>query len=118
MVDWMLLVFNTLKVLGARTFFITFGIMDKFFEETSKSRVSLGKDLLYLIGITSLYIASKHEEVRALSIKLVVKTLGHKKYTKKEIQNMEVYILQTIGFKIPKTTIFDEAIIKFKILQN
>ena len=35
------------------------------------------KDLLYLIGITSIFLASKFEEVDPISIKLVEKELGH-----------------------------------------
>ena len=76
----------------------------------------LEQDLLYLIGMTSIFIACKHEEVKLLSISTVIKSLGHNKYSAREIFNMELKILQVIQFRVPKTTLYDEAIIKIKIL--
>ena len=53
--------------------------------------ISLEK--LYLIGITSIFIASKIEEVRPLSVKLIEKELGHDQFTDLEILEMELDIL-------------------------
>ena len=73
-------------------------------------------DLLSLIGITSIFIASKHEEVRPLSLDWVAQELGKKKYHKKSILLMERKILEAISFRIPKSTIFEETVIKLKHL--
>ena len=40
--------------------------------------------------------------------------LGHKKFTKNNILVMEQKILEALEFKIPKTSIFEEAIIKLR----
>ena len=118
MVDWMVQVFNVLKMLSTKTFFISVAMMDLFFEEAQKSNISLQSDLLYLIGMTSVFIACKHEEVNPLGIRLVEDTLGHKKYTKAQILTMERKILEATQFKVPKTTIFEETIIKLRYLQS
>ena len=56
--------------------------------------ISIDSDLLYLIGITSIFIACKHEETRPLAINLVYSVLGHKKFPPNNIRDMERKILE------------------------
>ena len=76
----------------------------------------MDSDLLYLIGLASVFIACKHEEVHPLSVNLVVDTLGHKKFSKMQVLVMEQKILEALQFTIPKTSLFEEVIIKLRFL--
>jgi hypothetical protein len=75
---------------------VTVNILDKFFAEMVKEETSILNEILYLIGMTCIFMATKFEEVAPLSIKQVEKTLGHNKHTSNEIYLMERKILQTL----------------------
>ena len=55
--------------------------MDRFFSEAQKNHIILQKDILYLLGITCIFIASKFSDVNPVSLKLIFKSLGHEKFT-------------------------------------
>ena len=48
---------------------------------------------LYLLGITSVYIAAKFEEIDMVPLDIIVRDLGHNKFTKAEVLSMEIKIL-------------------------
>ena len=80
MVEWL---YKACQVIELRdhTYFVAIYILDKFFSETQALRKSINKDTLYLAGITSLFIASKLEEINPISVKLVEKDLGHHSFS-------------------------------------
>jgi hypothetical protein len=67
MIDWMINVFRVIKDFSAKTLFLSVAILDSFLEETQKQDISIKDDLLYLLGLGSIFIASKYEEVHSLS---------------------------------------------------
>jgi hypothetical protein len=67
MVDWMINVFREIKDFSIKTLFLSVAILDSFLEETQKQKISIEDDLLYLLGLGSIFIASKYEEVHPLS---------------------------------------------------
>jgi hypothetical protein len=67
MVDWMINVFREIKDFSIKTLFLSVAILDSFLEETQKQKISIEDDLLYLLGLGSIFIASKYEEVNPLS---------------------------------------------------
>jgi hypothetical protein len=67
MIDWMINVFRVIKDFSIKTLFLSVAILDSFLEETQKQDISIEDDLLYLLGLGSIFIASKYEEVHPLS---------------------------------------------------
>jgi hypothetical protein len=67
MVNWIINVFRLIKVFSAKTLFLSVAILDSFLEETQKQNEHIEEDLLYLLGLGSIFIASKYEEVHPLS---------------------------------------------------
>jgi len=61
------------------TVFLAINLMDLFFNKTTKK---FTKDDLLLIGITSVFMAAKTEEVRPILIKELLGTIKDNAYTK------------------------------------
>jgi hypothetical protein len=81
MVDWMVEVLTSYKC-SNRTFFKTVDIMDRYFQLESRS---LPISKLHLVGVTSIYIAAKIEEVYPIKLKTVEEKIAHKKLSEKDI---------------------------------
>lgn len=95
--------------------------MDRFLLKTDK--VFETKDI-HLIGVTSMLLASKMEEIIPFKVSTVVDKMTHGKMSKKSIVDMENEILQTLGFKLlesPSLFIFVEFLtvkLNFHNLEN
>ncbi|CAG8462745.1 12162_t:CDS:2, partial [Ambispora leptoticha] len=93
LVDWLVEIHNKLRLLP-ETLFLTVNIVDRFL---SVRVVSLVK--LQLVGITSMFIAAKYEEICGPSIKNFI-FLSDGGYSEAEMLKAERYILQTLDFKL------------------
>ena len=82
MVDWFIQVFKVIYQLSDKTFFLSVQIMDNFLATLHRDKVIFPHNYLYLLGITSVYIAAKVEEIDMIPIEIIVKDLGHSKFTK------------------------------------
>ena len=80
MVDWLLIVKKSTNI-SNKTLFITVNIMDCFFKNMAEEDISIADDVLYLIGITSLFIATKFEEVKLFEIIQIQEQIGHNKFS-------------------------------------
>ncbi len=96
MVDWMIEVFYTLGHLP-QTFFSSVGILDHYL--TYSKKIHSEREIL-LIGITSMFIASKIEEVVQFSIEDVVQRIGHNQVSKNEVLETELEICKALDFNI------------------
>jgi hypothetical protein len=94
MVDWMLEVFTAYKC-EPRTFELAVNIMDCYILKTNKK---LKDDNIHLLGLASIYIASKMEEKVPMRLYHIVKYIGQNEFTSKEIIEKEKEILTTIDF--------------------
>lgn len=97
-IDWMILIRNKL-FLRDETLFLSIDILDKmiFFYKGK-----LLKDDIHLIGLVSMFIASKYEEIYPFPLELFISKIGHNKYSKIEILKTERVILKKLGFQMPK----------------
>lgn len=93
LVDWLLQVHIRYHMLP-ETLWIAINLVDRFL---SKRVVSLGK--LQLVGVTSMFIAAKYEEILAPSIDEFV-FMTDNGYSKAEILKGERIVLATLDFKI------------------
>ena len=64
--------------------------MDNFLSKTTKSYAPAD---LHLLGVTSMFMASKYEEIYPLKLNVVYEKIAHKKITKEEIKAKEEEIM-------------------------
>ncbi|KAF8602410.1 A/B/D/E cyclin [Ceratobasidium sp. AG-I] len=93
LMDWLIQVHSRFRLLP-ETLFLATNIVDRFL---SLRIVSLIK--LQLVGITSLFVASKYEEIMAPSVQNFLK-VSDSGYTEQEILQAEKYILRTLGWDL------------------
>jgi cyclin A len=101
MIDWMAEVLNTFKC-SDQTFFLAVNIMDRYFKNADKQ---LQSSELHLIGVVSMFIASKYEDVIPLLMKTVISKIGHDKFSQKQIQEKEIEVLKALSYKIGAPTV-------------
>ena len=68
-VDWFVQVFRVLRVTNQETFFLAVSLLDNYMLEKSNRGVTLTADNLYLIGMSSVFIASKYEDIVPIFMK-------------------------------------------------
>jgi cyclin B len=81
MLDWMIEVTSSYKF-SAKTYFSSVYLMDKYFQ-AEDIRLPITK--LHIIGVISMLIATKMDEVYPLKIKTVYEKIVHKKIEKKDL---------------------------------
>ncbi|NXU58044.1 CCNB2 protein, partial [Turnix velox] len=91
LVDWLIQVHSRLSLLQ-ETLYMCVAILDRFLQNHPVSRKKL-----QLVGVTALFIASKYEELIALSIDDFV-YLTDNAYTPAEVKEMEMMILRELNF--------------------
>jgi len=93
LVDWLVEVHRMFKLLP-ETLFLSVAMIDRYL-----SLKQISQDMLQLVGITSMLIASKYEEIYAPECNDFV-YISDGAYTKQQILNMEQTILNTLNFNI------------------
>eukprot|EP00344_Euplotes_crassus_P008112 CAMPEP_0196998682 /NCGR_PEP_ID=MMETSP1380-20130617/4013_1 /TAXON_ID=5936 /ORGANISM="Euplotes crassus, Strain CT5" /LENGTH=333 /DNA_ID=CAMNT_0042415345 /DNA_START=73 /DNA_END=1074 /DNA_ORIENTATION=+ len=90
------------------TFFMSVHIMDRYFEQTSES---LLLNDLHEIGIVSMFIASKYQEVDPLTLDLMIEKVAHGKISSKQLLARERKIASCLKFKfeVPNVLNFMES---------
>jgi hypothetical protein len=93
LINWIFEVYHKFKLRQA-TLFLTISILDKYLNIKE-----VGKLLLQLVGVSSLLIACKYEEIYYPEIRDLVYITDHT-YTEKQIIQMEYEILSSLDFFI------------------
>ncbi|CAD8113742.1 unnamed protein product [Paramecium primaurelia] len=97
LIDWLVDVHLKFK-LQSETLYMTINLIDRYLAKNTIMR-----NKLQLVGIASLFIASKYEEIYAPELKDFVCVCDNA-YTKEEILEMESKILLTIQFQLTFTS--------------
>lgn len=97
LIDWLVEVHVKFKLLP-ETLFLTVNLIDRYLELKKVMRQKL-----QLIGVTSMLIASKYEEIYAPEVKDFV-YITDKAYTAYEILDMERTMLITLNFNTTTTS--------------
>jgi hypothetical protein len=100
MIDWMVEVMATFKC-TEQAFFISVSLMDRYF---SSSKSSVPVDQLHISGISSMFLASKYEDIYPLLMKTVYSKIGHKKFPVKQLHDKEAEIMRALKFKVGAPT--------------
>jgi len=93
------------------TFFVSIDIMDTYLQKTTK--VFETKDI-HMIGVTSMLLASKMEEIIPFKVSTVVDKMTHGKMKHKEVVDCEADILAALNFKMleqPSIFVFIEFLL-------
>lgn len=103
MVDWMIEVLSNYRC-SEETYFISVGIMDKYFQ---LCEVSLKPEDLHLIGVTSMFIASKYQDIYPLQLRVIYEKIAHKKLTCEQIKKQERKISKALNYEYTFPSILD-----------
>jgi len=103
MIDWMIEVLTNFKC-DDQTFFLAVSLLDRYFKNKTEAREI--KDL-HIIGVTTMFIASKYEDIYPLKMKMVYEKIAHRKLAIEDIKSLELDILKAINYKIPAPTVLD-----------
>eukprot|EP00347_Sterkiella_histriomuscorum_P019391 403341808 len=71
--------------------------------------IKQSKTDFHIVGLTSIFIASKYEDVQPIFMRQILNEAAHGKYDKSQILLKEQDILQTLEFKILQNSFYDEA---------
>ena len=110
MVNWMLEIFYHFRS-NEETFLAAVEIMDKFIYKYKKKELT--DENIHLIGMVSIYIASKVYDLIPIQLDNIIHQIGHDEYNQKEILVMERKIIKTINFDVFSINSFD--LIRFLI---
>jgi hypothetical protein len=110
LVDWLVEIHIKFKMLP-ETLYLTVNLLDRFLE-----KVPISKQKLQLVGVTSLLIASKYQEIYPPELRDFVHVCD-RAYTREEILEMEGDMLKTLQFNltVPSSLTFLE---RFSRLAN
>lgn len=97
LVDWLMDVHTRFEMV-TETLFLAVNLLDRFLE-----KIEISRDILQLVGITCLMIASKFEDIYPPDAEECAFITANT-YTKTEVLKMEFKILNTLEFRIMKTT--------------
>ena len=103
MVDWMIEVLTNFKC-EDQTFFLAVSLLDRFLKATNGPQEIAD---LHLLGVTSMFIASKYEDVYPLKMKVVFEKIAHKRLPMEKIKAVELDYLKTLHYKIVAPSILD-----------
>ena len=103
MIDWMIEVLSAYNS-DPQTFSLSVQILDMYLARTQNI---LTNNDIHLLGICSMYIASKMEDIIPLRMNHVKSKISHNKFSEKEIKKKEKAILETINFETINSTTYD-----------
>lgn len=116
-IDWIIQVLHVLNVTNPSTFFTAASLLDRYLIAKWQEGTPLGPESLYLIGMTSIFISSKIEDVVAIKAATLLEKAGHGKFTQSDFLNMEREIMKSLNFRLKITdrgSLYDEAMLDFK----
>ncbi|GAB1609400.1 G2/mitotic-specific cyclin-B-like isoform X1 [Argonauta hians] len=93
LIDWLCQVHHRFRLLQ-ETLYLTVSILDRFLQVHTVTRSKL-----QLVGVTSMLIASKYEEMYAPEVSDFV-YITDNAYTREDIRQMEMLILSTLEFRL------------------
>lgn len=99
MIEWIIDVHRKFRLMP-ETLFVTVSIIDRYLE-----RVQIKKSQLHLLGVTSLLIATKYEEIYPPELKDLL-SVSENKFSREEVLRLESDILSTLEFNFFASTSF------------
>ena len=106
MVDWMIEVLSNYHC-DESTFFESVNLMDRYFKVCCEKNQILQPVELHLIGVTSMFIASKYQDIYPLRLRIMQDKIAHRKLSCDDIKNKEDEITRYLNYIVGVPTIWD-----------
>ena len=106
MVDWMIEVLSNYHC-DESTYFEAVNLMDRYFKVCDTKKQILHPPELHLIGVTSMFIASKYQDIYPLRLKIVKDKIAHNKLSCQEIKDKEDEITRYLDYNLGLPTMWD-----------
>lgn len=106
MVDWMIEVLTNYHC-DQSTFFEAVNLMDRYFKEAGEAGRCFMPEELHLIGVTSMFLASKYQDIYPLRLRIVHEKIAHRKLSCQEIINKEQDLARLLNYNIGLPTMWD-----------
>ena len=106
MVDWMIEVLSNYHC-DESTYFEAINLMDRYFKQCDIRHQILQPPELHLIGVTSMFIASKYQDIYPLRLKIVKDKIAHNKLSCQEIKDKEDEITRYLDYNLGLPTMWD-----------
>lgn len=84
MTDWMVEVCTSFRC-HPRTYFLSVTIMDRFLQSSLHNGIIRGNQEIHLMGVVSMYLASKYEDNFPIHSKVVAEKIAHGALTQAQI---------------------------------
>ena len=84
MVDWMIEVCSSFRC-TQRAYFLSIKLFDQYLLKISTTGIVLQNKDVHAIGVTSMYLASKYEDIYPLHSKVVSQKIAHGAITPQEL---------------------------------
>ena len=101
MLDWLIEVSSAYKCNG-RCYHLAAHLFDDYIRATS--HITLENKDVHLIGCASLFIASKYEDEKPISSKVMSTKISHQAYSVEEILRMHKLMLMQLQFEVDVVT--------------
>jgi hypothetical protein len=108
MLDWMIEVTSSYKF-TAKTYFASAYLMDRYFL-AEQNRLPITR--LHIVGVVSMLLATKMDEVFPLKVKTVYEKIVHKKIDKRELVEMEARMVEKLDFDLNVWSFHELALLK------
>ena len=105
MVDWMVEVTTSFKC-SIRTYFLAVAIFDAYLRKNQGVQV-LENSHVHAVGVASMYLASKYEDIYPLHSKVVAEKISHNAFSQKQILAKEEEFLRLFQFEFDFITPYD-----------
>jgi hypothetical protein len=99
LIDWLVDVSVKFRLLSA-TLFMAVNLVDRFLQ-----REQVTRDRFQLLGITSLFIASKYEEIYPPHMKEYIAVCDRATYSKQDMLDMEAVVILSLEFNLTDSTV-------------
>jgi hypothetical protein len=90
-----------------RTYFLAMSIFDKYLIASHQEGTVLSNKEVHSVGVISMYLASKFEDVFPLHSKIVSEKIAHGTMTPEQIVLEEQRYLKMFGYTVDFITLFD-----------
>ena len=119
LIDWILQVFLAFNKGNSPSRFLTaVGLVDSYLIAKYREKQSVGVEKLFLLGMSSILITSKFEDICPIKTKILLEKAGHGQFNHEQMLEMECDILQAVGFRIhsPVSLVSETLAIFFKAI--
>ena len=103
MIDWMVEVLTNFKC-NDQTYFMSVSLMDRYLKQKKEKKL-IGE--LHIIGVASMFLGSKYEDILPLRMDLVAEKIAHRKLPIESIKQYEHDILTTLDYFLQSPTILE-----------